>query len=92
MFGKQGDGMGEFSNPKGIAVDTEGHIYVADAIFDSVQIFDKEGRLLLYFGESGQKPGDFWLPSSVFIGETNRIFVSDSYNQRVQVFKFLGGH
>jgi hypothetical protein len=65
---------------------------VADAIFDSVQIFDKEGRLLLYFGESGQKPGDFWLPSSVFIGETNRIFVSDSYNQRVQVFKFLGGH
>ena len=78
--------------PDGMKVDTEGNVYVADAIFDSVQIFNKKGELLLSFGDAGQEAGEFWMPASIFIDQANRIFVSDSYNQRVQVFKFLGGN
>ena len=29
-FGKNGDGPGYFARPKGIAVDSDGHIWVAD--------------------------------------------------------------
>ena len=32
-FGRHGDASGDFSNPKGIAVDSEGHIFVVDANF-----------------------------------------------------------
>jgi DNA-binding beta-propeller fold protein YncE len=89
-FGRHGDGSGDFAQPKGLAVDQEGHVYVADALFDRVQIFDSDGNYLLAFGGTGAKAGDFWLPAGLFIAD-GRIFVADSYNRRVQVFQFLGG-
>ena len=83
--------MGEFSHPKGVGIDSEGNIYVTDAIFDAIQVFDKTGTLLLFLGEAGQGPGQFWIPTELFIDRTDRIFVADSYNQRVQVLRFIGG-
>ena len=91
FFGKHGDGTGEFSKPKGVAIDSKGNIYVTDAIFDRVQMFNTRGELLLTFGESGQAPGQFWLPTAIYIDKRDRIFVADSYNKRVQVFQYLGG-
>ena len=44
-IGEIGDGPGALARPRGIAVDSEGHVYVADAAFDNVQIFDLTGRL-----------------------------------------------
>lgn len=49
--------MGDFARPKGVAVDSEGHIYVVDAAFGNVQIFNSEGLLLLFFGQMGTGPG-----------------------------------
>ena len=88
-FGKLGDGTGDFSKPKGIAVDSEGHIYVVDAEFDVVQIFDKQGKLLLIFGGSGTQEGQFFLPAGIFIDEKDKIYVCDSYNSRVQIFQYI---
>jgi DNA-binding beta-propeller fold protein YncE len=73
-----------------VAADTFGHIYVADAVFDNIQIFDLSGRLLLNLGEGGTGPGEFGLPAGIAIGADNRIYVADSYNRRVQVFQYLG--
>ena len=67
-FGKLGDGSGNFSKPKGIAVDSEGHIYVVDSHFDNVQIFDGDGNLLLVFGSSGNgTKANFILPAGIYI-------------------------
>ena len=52
-FGELGDSSGHFAKPKGVAVDSDGHIYVCDAQLDMVQVFDETGLLLLTFGESG---------------------------------------
>ena len=55
-----------FARPKGIAVDRQGLIYVADAATQVVQIFNSEGRLLLYFGQPGASTyGQLVLPASV---------------------------
>jgi sugar lactone lactonase YvrE len=70
-------------------VDSEGHIYVVDALFDAVQIFDRTGQFLLAFGQSGVAPGRFWLPGGLCIDATDRIYVADSYNQRLQIFQYL---
>lgn len=80
---------GTFSQPKGLATDADDHLYVVDANFEAVQIFDDQGRLLLDFGQEGQGPGAFWLPAGIFIDPANHVWVADSYNRRVQVFEYL---
>jgi len=88
-IGQLGDRLGDLARPKGIGVDSDGHIYVVDAAFDNFQIFNEEGKLLLYIGEAGAGPGKFWLPAGMYIDERDRIYVADQYNNRVQVFQYL---
>jgi len=84
-----GDRPGTFANPKGIAVDSDGHIYVTDAAFSNFQIFDQEGRILLFVGELGAWPGYLHLPGGIAIDENDRIYVADQLNARVEVFQYL---
>ena len=89
VIGQKGDGAGDFSLPKGVAFDGEGHIYVVDAQFENVQVFDTSGRLLLAFGEEGNGRGAFSLPAGVAIDEGDRVWVADSGNRRVCVFDYV---
>lgn len=89
LIGRLGDGRGELWRPKGMDIDSEGHIYLADALFNIVQVFDREGQLLYYFGKDAGV-GDFQLPSGVAIDRNDRIFVVDSYRKRIQVFHYYG--
>ena len=50
---------GIFGRPKGVAIDSDGHIWVADGVQDRVQVFNKEGQLLISFGGHGLLPGQF---------------------------------
>ena len=78
-IGKQGVGVGAFARPKGVAVDREGLIYVVDSYIATdgsqtqvVQIFDAEGRLLLYFGQPGASTqGELLLPAGINIDYQN---------------------
>src|SRR5262249_20300489 len=89
-IGKIGDRQGDMFRPKGIGVDSEGHLYVVEGSLGMVQVFDQQGRLLYYFGQEGTGFGDFRLPSGLFIDRDDRIIVVDSYNRRVQVFQYRG--
>jgi DNA-binding beta-propeller fold protein YncE len=89
-IGKIGDGEGAMFRPKGVAIDSEGHVYVVEGSHDLVQVFDREGRLLYYFGQEGTGFGDFRLPTGLFIDHNDRVFVVDSYNRRVQIFQYYG--
>ena len=76
--------------PKGVAVDSEGDLYVVDGLWGVVQVFNREGELLYYFGQRGTGSGEFQLPAGLFIDRDDRIFVVDSFNRRVQVFHYFG--
>ena len=78
--------------PKGIAVDADGVIYVVDAIFDNVQLFNRRGELLLTVGNRGVGFGEFWLPSGAFLSQRGDLYVCDTYNRRVQVFRVGNGY
>ena len=65
--GSYGRQLGQFVRPKGIAVDREGNLYVVDAGFENIQMFDAENRLLMFFGGNSQGPGGMWLPAKVVI-------------------------
>ena len=72
MQGRQGVGPGQFARPRGLAVDHEGHLYVVDAATQLVQLFDREGRLLMFFGNpSGSGPGVTSLPAGIAVDYDN---------------------
>jgi hypothetical protein len=66
-IGRAGDNLGHFARPKGLAVDRQDRLYVVDASFSNVQVFNGDGRLLMYFGGSGAAPGHLLLPAKVTI-------------------------
>lgn len=89
LFGRKGDAAGDFSFPRDVAADSDGHLYVLDKHFENVQLFDHAGRLLLAFGGQGAAPGQFNLPAGIAIDEHDRVWIADTHNRRVQVFQYL---
>jgi DNA-binding beta-propeller fold protein YncE len=88
--GSFGEEPGLLFRPKGIAKDSEDHLYVVDSTRSIVQVFDHEGQLLYSFGGIGRALGLFQLPTGLSIDHGDRIYVVDSYNRRVQVFHYTG--
>lgn len=89
-IGTVGDGLGQVFRPKGVALDSEGNLYVVEAFANVVQVFNRESQFLYYFGQPGSGAGEFQLPAGVFIDHEDRIFVVDSFNGRVQIFHYYG--
>ncbi len=89
--GQRGLYVGNFSRPKGIAVDSDGNIYMTESYYDYLLIFNPDGDLLMAIGGSGQQPGEFSQPTGIWIDDRDRIFVSDMLNSRISIFQYLGG-
>jgi DNA-binding beta-propeller fold protein YncE len=83
--------IGNMVRPKGVAVDSEGNIYVVESYYDHLLVYNSKGEYLMAIGGVGTEPGKFHLPSGVWIDSHNRVFVADTLNSRVSVFQFLGG-
>lgn len=86
-IGEPGDMVGSFARPKGIAVDSGGNIYVADAEFDIIQVFNPEGRVNFFW--KGVPPVPFSLPQGLYIDEQDRLYVVDTLRRRIQVYQYL---
>jgi DNA-binding beta-propeller fold protein YncE len=66
-IGSYGRDYGQFVRPKGIAVDRESNLYVVDAAFENVQVFNEGKELLTYFGGSYNGRGAMSLPAGICI-------------------------
>jgi DNA-binding beta-propeller fold protein YncE len=77
---------GQFSRPAGVAVDSDGDVYVTDNFNTRVEIFDADGNFISTFGKAGDGPGYFARPKGIAIDRDNHIWVVDSVQNRVQVF------
>jgi streptogramin lyase len=51
-FGGPGNQPGKFYKPRGIAVDPNGNLWVADSVNKRVQVFDNNGQFLHFFPET----------------------------------------
>jgi hypothetical protein len=70
-FGQLGDLFGEFTRPKGIAVDKDHRIFVVDGGFQNVQLFNENHRLLMFFGDPPLPAGALDLPASIDVTTDN---------------------
>jgi predicted membrane-bound mannosyltransferase/sugar lactone lactonase YvrE len=77
---------GYFWGPRGIAVDSQGRVFVADTGNKRIVVFDANGNYLTEFGSGGFDPGQFDEPVGVAIGSDGTVYVTDTWNQRIQSF------
>ncbi|MFX0140131.1 MAG: hypothetical protein ACFFDN_41200, partial [Candidatus Hodarchaeota archaeon] len=85
------------NQPKDIAVDDNGFVYVADTLNNRIIKFDSDGNYLLKWGAKGYLRGQFNHPCALDIsvewdgsGYTNYIYVLDHFNNRIQKFDVNG--
>ena len=57
-----GDTAARFHTPTGIAIDTTGNLYVADACNHRIQIFSRDGELVRCWGQEGSQSGELSYP------------------------------
>ncbi|MGI6446046.1 MAG: NHL repeat-containing protein [Candidatus Ozemobacteraceae bacterium] len=84
-IGSKGSGNGQLMNPSGIALDSEGNIYVADTGNARIAKFSQDGTFS-FFGEFGTGAGQFKSPQRILIDKNDRIYVSDFENNRINVY------
>ena len=75
-----------FWGPRGVAVDAQGHVYVADTGNKRVVVFDADGNYLTEFGTPGLDAGQFDEPVGVAVANDGTVYVTDTWNQRIQSF------
>ncbi len=86
VFGRHGNGAGEFNLPTAVWIDGRGHVYVTDAMNFRIQAFDAGGTFLFEFGRLGDGAGDFSKPKGVATDSDGNIYVVDAMFDAVQVF------
>ena len=101
MWGSYGSGNGQFDKPLGIAVDSKGNVFVADAGNNRIQKFQlvhscPSGTTQVGFGvcfntewgSYGSGKGQFSFPEGIAADSKGNVFVVDAGSSRIQKFLF----
>jgi uncharacterized protein (TIGR03663 family) len=86
IVGEPGSAPGQFSEPRGLAADARGNLYVADTKNNRIQVFDGNGQFVRSFGASGSADGQLKEPGGVAIDSDGSVIVADTWNHRIARF------
>jgi DNA-binding beta-propeller fold protein YncE len=89
-FKNGGHGNGEFYNPQGIAVGSNGDVYITDEDNNRVQELTPAGEYIRQWGTEGSENGQFKRPADIAIDAKGNVWVVDTGNDRVQEFTSEG--
>ncbi len=87
-----GTAVGQVNQPRGIAVDVNGRVYVADTGNNRIQINTTGavgGWSVFSNATAGTTVGKMNAPKAIFVSSTDSVYVADTANNRIQ--KFSGG-
>lgn len=93
IIGSMGAEVGQFMRPHGLAVASDGSLYVADSENHRIQHLSSEGEVIHVWGSYGipsgsdpAPPGTFNEPWGIALGPDGSVYVADTWNNRVQKF------
>jgi DNA-binding beta-propeller fold protein YncE len=72
--------------PDGLAMDSQGNVYVVEKSGDEVWKFTNTGTKLADWGSTGSGDGQFHIPVRVAVAPSGTVYVVDNGNSRVQAF------
>ena len=84
------DPPGMLRQPRGVACDRQGSVYVADFGNCRIQEFGPDLEPRAAWGHRGTGPGEFQDPCGVAFGPDGLLYVADTWNARVQAFDGTG--
>jgi sugar lactone lactonase YvrE len=90
VFGRPGAGHGQFEYPGGTALDSHGHLWVADSFNARLQEFTDHGRFLRTCCSASPGFNGSMEPSDVKVDRHGNIYVSDHQSARVLKFSPKG--
>ncbi len=84
LSGQRGNENGMFLEPRGLATDAQGNLYVADTFNHRIQVFHPDGKYAWKVGEEGDGPSEFKEPNALTIDpDTGNVYIADTWNRRV---------
>ncbi|MBI2948176.1 MAG: SBBP repeat-containing protein [Verrucomicrobia bacterium] len=97
MAGREGSANGtgsaaQFNTPTGVAVDTNGNVYVADTYNHTIRMITPAGSVTTLAGSSGLSGANngtgsaaqFYLPMSVAVDTSGNVYVADTWNHTIR--------
>jgi DNA-binding beta-propeller fold protein YncE len=81
---------GQFKDPRGVALDAAGNLYVADTFNYRIQKFSTNGTFITQWGSLGTNTGQFDAPTGIAVSSNGQMYVADSRNNRIQKFTSSG--
>jgi len=84
--------LSDFKEPYGVAIASDGRIYVSDAAGYCLKIFDQNGSKLKSIGKPGSRIEDFNYPQGLSIDENGFLYVVDSNNGRIAIYDLDGNY
>ncbi len=86
LTGEPGSGPGQLSEPRGLASDSRGNLYVADTKNSRIEVFDANGRFLRAIGGPGSGDAQLKEPCGVTVEADGTVIVADTWNHRIARF------
>ncbi|MBS58281.1 MAG: hypothetical protein CL735_05915 [Chloroflexi bacterium] len=89
-FSKNGNSPGEFLRGTGIAINSQGNVFLTDEELNKIIVWSENGEFLSQWGSTGSDPGQLNGPGGIAIDPSDNIFITDQNNHRIQKFNSHG--